>query len=164
MARRIGSLIPGGYVTDMEGTPIMDEGPLPDQYRVLPVGSTRESGSHKGYGLACVVEILCGILSGGGYAFMPERLANTYGHYHHMVAAYSIDAFTDVDYFKELMDDWMQGLRDTPTAPGHERVLVPGDPEHETSIERSENGIPLHPEVIEWFKDISKEMEVPYLL
>ena len=58
----------------------------------------------------------------------------------------------------------MTGLRDTPTAPGHERVLVPGDPEHETSIERSENGIPLHPEVIDWFKDISKEMEVPYLL
>ena len=164
LARRIGSLIPGGYVSDMEGTPIMDEGPLPDQYRVLPVGSTRESGSHKGYGLACVVEILCGILSGGGYAFMPERLANTYGHYHHMVAAYSIDAFTDVDYFKELMDDWMQGLRDTPTAPGHERVIVPGDPEHETTIDRSENGIPLHPEVIDWFKDISKEMEVPYLL
>ena len=164
LARRIGSLIPGGYVADMEGTPIMDEGPLPDQYRVLPVGSTREQGSHKGYGLACVVEILCGILSGGGYAFMPERLANTYGHYHHMVAAYSIDAFTDVDDFKSLMDDWMQGLRDTPAAVGHEKVIVPGDPEEEEYQHRLEVGIPLHPEVIDWFKDITKELEVPYLL
>ena len=164
LARRLGSLIPGGYVTDMEGTPIMDEGPLPEQYRSLPLGSTREMGSHKGYGLACIVEILCGILSGGGYAFMPERLANTYGHYHHMVAAYSIDAFTDVDHFNNLMEDWMQGLRETPTAPGHERVIVPGGPEYEADMERRNLGIPLHPEVIEWFKDISKELELPYLL
>lgn len=164
LARRLGSLIPGGYVADMEGTPIMDEGPLPEQYRTLPLGSTREMGSHKGYGLACIVEILCGILSGGGYAFMPERLSNTYGHYHHMVAAYSIDAFTEVDHFNNLMEDWMQGLRETPTAPGHERVIVPGGPEYEADMERRNLGIPLHPEVIEWFKDISKELEVPYLL
>ena len=95
---------------------------------------------------------------------MPERLANTYGHYHHMVAAYSIDAFTDVDHFKNLMDDWMQGLRDTPTAPGHEKVIVPGGPEDEEYQKRIDGGIPLHPEVIDWFKDITKELEVPYLL
>ena len=164
LARRLGSLIPGGYLTDMEGTPIMEEGPLPDQYRVLPLGSTRELGSHKGYGLACVVEILCGILSGGGYAFMPESLANTRGHYRHMVAAYRIDAFTDVNEFKELMDEWMQGLKETPTAPGHDRVLVPGQPEFEAEMERREQGIPLHPEVIEWFENISRELEIPYLL
>ena len=172
LARRIGSLIPGGYVADMEGTPIMEEGPLPDQYRVLPVGSTRELGSHKGYGLACVVEILCGILSGGGYAFMPEERAATgqirgfagRGGARHMVAAYSIDAFTDVDDFKGIMDEWMQGLKATPPAPGQERVLVPGQPEYETELDRRENGVPLHPEVIDWFKDISQELEIPYLL
>jgi len=164
LTRRIGSLIPGGYVTDMEGTPIMEEGPLPAQYRALPLGSTRELGSHKGYGLACVVEILCGILSGGGYAFLPESLANPRGHYRHMVAAYSIDAFTDVNEFKKLMDEWMQGLKETPTAPGHDRVLVPGQPEYESDLERREKGIPLHTEVIEWFQDISKELEIPYLL
>jgi len=172
LARRIGSLIPGGYIADMDGTPIMEEGPLPDQYRVLPVGSTRELGSHKGYGLACVVEILCGILSGGGYAFMPEERSSTgqirgfagRGGARHMVAAYSIDAFTDVQEFKELMDEWMQGLKDTPPAPGHDRVLVPGQPEFEAELERKELGIPLHTEVIEWFKDISRELEIPYLL
>ena len=81
-----------------------------------------------------------------------------------MVAAYSIDAFTDVQEFKELMDEWMQGLKDTPPAPGHDRVLVPGQPEFEAELERKELGIPLHTEVIEWFKDISRELEIPYLL
>jgi len=164
LARRIGSLIPGGFIADMEGTPIMEEGPLPERYRNLPMGSTRVLGSHKGYGLASVVEILCGILSGGGYAFSPESLAHPKGHYRHMVAAYRIDAFTDANEFKGLMDEWMQGLKDTPTAPGHDRVLVPGQPEHESELDRGEKGIPLHPEVIQWFQDISKELEVPYLL
>jgi LDH2 family malate/lactate/ureidoglycolate dehydrogenase len=169
LARRLGSLIPAGYIADMQGTPIMEEGPLPDQYRVLPVGSTREQGSHKGYGLACVVEILCGILSGGGYAFMPQDRASTgqiqgfagRGGARHMVAAYSVDAFTDVGEFKALMDEWMQGLKATLPAPGHERVLVPGQPEYEAELDRREHGVPLHPEVIDWFHDITKEMELP---
>ena len=162
LARRIGSLIPGGYVADMEGVPIMEEDALPDQYRTLPFGSTRELGSHKGYGLACVVEILCGILSGGGFAFMPERMATPYGRYRHMVAAYDIDAFTEVSTFNGLMEEWMEGLKNTPVAPGHERVLVPGQPEDEAYKERIQSGIPLHPEVIDWFRDICTELEVPF--
>ena len=91
--------------------------------------------------------------------FPPAR-----GEAKHMVAAYDIDVFTDVSEFKELMDEWMQGLKETPPAPGHDRVLVPGQPEHEAELDRTQNGIPLHSEVIEWFKDISREMEIPYLL
>ncbi len=172
IARRLGATIPGGYVADMDGTPIMEPGPLPDQYLVLPFGSTREMGSHKGYGLACVVEILCGILSGGGYAFMPEGGGSAgairgfagRGGARHMVAAYSIEAFTDVAEFKATMDEWLQGLKATPPAPGHERVLVPGQPEHEAEQERRARGIPLHKEVIGWFQDISRELAIPYLL
>ena len=33
-----------------------------------PLGNTREQGAHKGYGLAMMVDILCGVLSGGGYS------------------------------------------------------------------------------------------------
>ena len=82
----------------------------------------------------------------------------------HMVAAYSIDAFTDVAEFKATMDEWMQGLKATPPAPGHERVLVPGQPEYEAEQERRARGIPLHKEVIGWFQDISRELQIPYLL
>ena len=82
----------------------------------------------------------------------------------HMVAATAFMPITDVGEFKGLMDEWMQGLKETPTAPGHDRVLVPGQPEYEAELDRRENGIPLHPEVIEWFQDISRELEIPYLL
>ena len=159
LAQRLGAVIPGGWIADEEGTPLMEPGPVPEHYQLLPLGTTRDLGSHKGYGLAGVVEILSAILSGEGDAMMQER-----GNAAHMVAAYNIEAFTPVDEFKQAMDDWMQSLKSTPPAPGHDRVLVPGQPEHEMEQERRTKGVPLHQEVIAWFKDISRELEIPYVL
>ena len=49
-------------------------------------------------------------------------------------------------------------------APGNERVVYAGLPEHEDNIERLENGIPYHPEVIDWFRDITSELELEWRL
>ena len=123
---------------------------------ILPLGSTREMGSHKGYGLACVVDILSGILSGGGYGMSPGRPYN-----YHMVSAYRIDAFTDVESFKSMMDDFLIGLKNTPPAAEYDRVLVPGQLEWETEKDRLTHGIPLHREVVEWFYRMCGEMKIP---
>jgi LDH2 family malate/lactate/ureidoglycolate dehydrogenase len=45
---------------------------------------------------------------------------------------------------------------------GHERVYYAGLPEHEVRIERQKNGVPLHPEVIDWFRDICGEFEIKF--
>lgn len=159
LARRLGTDLASGWLGDEQGNPIMEPIPAPTTYRLLPLGSTRESGSHKGYGLACIVDILSGILSGTGYGMVPGR-----PNFSHFVAAYSIDAFTDVDRFKGLMDDYLRSLKSTPPAPGHERVLAPGQLEWEAEQDRRANGIPLHREVVEWFQDICNEMDIPYVL
>ena len=54
LARRIGANIEPGWVTDLDGEPILEEVPPPDtgDYYLLHIGGTRENGSHKGYGLA----------------------------------------------------------------------------------------------------------------
>ena len=75
----------------------------------------------------------------------------------HFVAAYSIEAFTSVKRFKSSMDDFMRYLRETPPAPGHDRVYYAGLPEHEESIDRHKRGIPLHKEVIDWFDQTTAE-------
>ena len=85
------------------------------------------------------------------------------GNYSHMVAAYRIDAFAPVDQFKEMMDEFLRTLRETPAAPGHDRVLYAGLPEFEVEQERKANGIPLHREVVDWFRDICGEMDIPFL-
>ena len=108
---------------------------------------------------ACVVDILCGGLSGSGYGAV--RSSDTVAH---TVAAYNIEAFLDVEDFKSMMDEWLQTLKDTPPSPGNERVLVAGQMEWEAEQDRSSKGIPLHVEVVQWFRDTCSQMEIPFIL
>ena len=80
------------------------------------------------------------------------------------MAAYNIDAFTDVNEFKEMMDEFLRTLKQTPPAPGHERVLVAGQLEWEAEQERRAKGIPLHKEVVQWFRDTCAELGLPFNL
>jgi L-2-hydroxycarboxylate dehydrogenase (NAD+) len=155
LAIRVGSPLLPGWVTDKEGTPIMEEKPVfnRDEFYQAPLGGTREQGSHKGYGFALMAEVLATMLAGA----MPTMLSPQSGSKNHF-AAYSIEAFTDVDQFKDSMDSMLETLRTATPAPGQERVLYPGLSEHEEVEERRANGIPLHKEVIQWFAGATAEM------
>lgn len=152
-ALRLGQDLMPGWVADDDGTPLMHPVAPPElgddgipQANILPLGSTHELGSHKGYGLMAMVDILSGILSGGGYGVKPGR--PTFNHY---VTAYDIEAFTEVAEYKRMMDEWLVMLKNTKPAPGHDRVLYAGLKEAETLADRKSNGIPLHAEVLSWF-------------
>lgn len=160
LAARMGTDLMPGWVTDKAGNPIMEDNPpLPrGQYFLLPLGATRELGSHKGYGLGLMVESLCSILSGS----IPHFLDADSG-YKHYFAAYNIANFTDVDEFKDNMDQMLTALRDTEPAPGQERVMYPGLLEYEEEQDRRAHGIPLHKEVIEWFGHVTAELGIARL-
>ena len=154
LARRVGADIEPGWIAEPDGTPIMDPRPVPQgemyglgAYNLLPLGGTREQGSHKGFGLAMMVEMLTTMLSGG----YPSMLQDQHPLGRHHFAAYNIAAFCDVHEFKATMDAMLLELTATPPAPGHERVIYAGLPEHKTELIRRVNGIPLHREVIDWF-------------
>jgi LDH2 family malate/lactate/ureidoglycolate dehydrogenase len=155
LAERLGASIPAGWVADDSGTPVMEVSKGLGGAPMLPLGSVRELGSHKGYGLACMVDIMCGILSGKAFGMVPGR-----PNFSHFVGAYNIEAFTDLLEFKETMDLFLRTLKQTPPAPGHERVLVPGQPEWETENERRAHGIPLHKNVFRWLQDTCNELGV----
>ncbi|MBI3326984.1 MAG: Ldh family oxidoreductase, partial [Nitrospinae bacterium] len=160
LAARVGSTLLPGWVTDKEGNPIMEETPAVErgQYFHLPLGGTREQGSHKGYGFAMMAEILGSLLSGA----LPCMLDPTSG-FKHYFAAYNIAAFTDVEGFKDIMDRMLQTLRNTRPARGHDRVLYPGFSEYEEEQDRRAKGIPLHKEVIRWFEGVTNELSIPPL-
>ena len=158
IAARLGAEIPGGWMAKEDGSPIMESGLAPEKFTLLPLGADREGGSHKGYGFSCMVDILAGVLTGFGYGAVPGR-----PNFGHMVAAYSIDAFTDVEPFKAEMDEWLKMMKSTKPAPGHDRVLVAGQPEAEVEVVRRDEGIPLHPDVADWIRDTCGEMSVPCL-
>jgi len=154
LAQRLGRDAMPGWIASADGAPIMEEQPIPDEYMMLPLGGTREIGSHKGFGLSVMIEVLTSVLSGG--AAGPDRRA---GQAHHLLAL-RLDAFTDPEQFKDDMDIYLRRLREAKTAPGAERVYYAGLPEHEEEAIRRERGIPYHPEVIEWFKEVIAELEI----
>ena len=166
LAARAGNKLPPGTIADQEGNPIMEETPVPERGEgqrilTLPLGSNRELGSHKGYGLNLLSEVLTTFLAGALPSMLnPSPSGSGYRHY---FSAYNIAAFTDVEVFKDNMDQMLQTLKDTPPAPGHQRVLYPGLPEYEEEQERRANGIPLHREVVQWFDDIASELSIPPL-
>jgi LDH2 family malate/lactate/ureidoglycolate dehydrogenase len=153
LARRIGANIEPGWVADLDGEPILEEVAPPDtgDYYLLHIGGTRENGSHKGYGLALMNEIICNELSGYG----PGPVVGGSGG--HFFQAYDIEAFTDTEKFKDDMDALLQYIVDVPPAKGFERVLYAGLKEDEDEKERMKTGIPYHKEVIEWFESYCVE-------
>ena len=127
-----------------------------NEFLQLPLGGTREQGSHKGYGFALMAEVLATLLSGA----LPSMLDPGGGSKNHF-AAYNIEAFTDLERYFDTIDEMLETLRTAQPAEGHERVLYPGLSEHEETLERRAHGIPLHREVIDWFNGITDELGLP---
>lgn len=153
--------LPPGAIAAEDGTPIMHSSPASstaDAARLLPLGGSLESGSHKGYGLATVVEILAGVLAGCTVMSQVGR-----GHASHLFAALDVAAFADVDDFAAAMDELLASLTGTPPAAGHERVLYAGLAEWELQQRRLRDGVPLHPEVGAWFDEACDRWDVPRL-
>jgi LDH2 family malate/lactate/ureidoglycolate dehydrogenase len=159
LLRRTGAQLLPGLLADEKGTPIMEEQDVPAETRLLPWGSTRELGSHKGYGMAVIGQVFSGILSAGLFG-----VSNPPGNGSQFVAAFSIDAFRDVSEFKQSMDEFLTYLVETPPAPGHDRVYYAGLPEHEETLVRERDGIPLHREVVEWFDSETDELKLERLV
>jgi LDH2 family malate/lactate/ureidoglycolate dehydrogenase len=147
---------PPGWIQDKDGQTTTDAHALKKQGALLPLGSDREHGSHKGYALGSIVDIFSAVLSGASYgpwappfpAYvpMPENMPGQgLGHF---FGAMRIDAFRPAEAFKAHMDNWIERFRKAQPAAGHERVLIPGDPERETQAMRMSMGIPLVAAVI----------------
>jgi LDH2 family malate/lactate/ureidoglycolate dehydrogenase len=159
LARRLGSLMAPGWIAAPDGTPIMEPSPVPEgEVLQLPIGGNREQGSHKGYGLSLMVEVLAGMLAASTTLMIDASGGST-----HAFMAWDIAAFTEVETFKDNIDTLFATLRATPPAPGHERVIYPGVPEFESEQERRAHGIPLHREVIGWFDATTAELGLPPL-
>ena len=164
LVARNGTKLSPGSIGDNEGIPIMDSVGVEASEDfihippLLPLGGNRDQGSHKGYGLSLFVEILCTLLSGN-----VPNMVDPKGKLCHFFAAFNIEAFTDYSQFITNMDQMLETLLQTPSIDESERVIYPGIIEHENQLDRIQNGIPLHKEVVEWFDNISNKMSIDKL-
>ena len=165
IARRAGKPIPEGWAIDRGGASTTDPNAMIDGGAMLPLGSDRDRGGHKGYALAVMVDVLCAMLSGANWGpFVPpfalrqDMPARSVGKgTGHFFGALRIDAFIEKDEFKRQIDDYIRTLRKTRPAPGTRGPLIPGDPEREAETIRRREGIPLVGAVVEELRDISRQ-------
>ncbi|HTQ66376.1 MAG TPA: Ldh family oxidoreductase [Puia sp.] len=168
--QRKNQLAPEGWVQDKEGNISTNPHELKAGGALLPLGSDREHGSHKGYALGAVVDIFSAVLSGANYGpwvppfpayvAMPENMPGKgIGHF---FGAMRIDAFRPADDFKKNMDKWIRRFRSSKTISGQERVLIPGDPEREIQANRLRGGIPLLHAVADDLKYLAEKFDLSF--
>ena len=157
LAIRLGNPVPTGWALNEKAEPTTDPKVAQQARRLLPLGGSRESGSHKGYGLGILVEILCGVLTGTVTALNANQEPR--GHF---FGAINPAAFRPAADFKDDMDRLIRALKSTPPVEGESRVYVAGEIEFETAEERAERGIPLHGSVLKGLRAVSEQVGVPY--
>ncbi|MGR3812319.1 Ldh family oxidoreductase [Jiulongibacter sp. NS-SX5] len=162
---------PLGWVQDENGQPTTNNNAVKEGGGLLPLGGTRESGSHKGYGLGSIVDIFSGVLSGanfgpwvppfataGFHGVAAEQVGKGTGHF---LGAMRIDGFRPASEFKEYMDKWINRFRSAPAVDG-EVVQIPGDQERNFKAERLKSGLPLNDKVVESLEELSKRFGIEF--
>jgi len=167
-----GRTLPEGWAVDGDGNPVTD----PDEASRLiregreggltPVGGKAETASHKGYGLAMMVHILGGTLSGASFSPLRVRTQrpedpDNLGHF---FMAIDPDTFREEGEFEADLDDALDVLRDAPAADPALPVLVPGDPEAASKEARLRDGIPVPRTLAEQIRAVCEGCGADYLL
>lgn len=166
IASRWGRPIPAGWALDERGGPTTDPDVAIKHRLLTPLGGTRELGSHKGYGLGVMVDILSGVLAGAVYGDlffrtdMAERKRQNTGH---CFIAIDPARFRRLEEFKRDMDDYFDSLKSTPAADGCSRVYVAGEPEAECERRRRREGIPISPGCLALCADVAGALGIARL-
>ncbi len=170
LLQRTGKPAPAGWIQDQEGNSSNDPHAISRGGGLLPLGSDREHGSHKGYCLGAMVDIFSAVLSGANYGpWVPpyvtflenknELVGDGIGHF---FGALRVDAFRPADEFKSHLDKWIRRFRNAKPIKGHDGVLIPGDPEREAEKHRRMNGIPLFETVVTDLKSIAEKFDLQF--
>ncbi len=159
---------PLGWIQDADGHSTTDAHALKNKGALLPLGSDKEHGSHKGYALGSIVDIFSAVLSGANYgpwvppfpAYVPMPENQPGKGLGHFLGAMRIDAFRKAEDFKKDMDHWIQRFRNAKPIEGYEKVLIPGDPEREFEVIRMKEGIPLLQTVVEDLTEVGQKFNL----
>jgi len=156
VAHNKGQKVPPGRLIDSEGHPTDD----PRYAVVPPYGAMLPFGEHKGYGMAIACELLGGALSGGGTWHYEEsskqRVLN--GMLVVLIDPARLGTAPAFERETRLFLDW---LRKSRPAPGFDRVRIAGEPERETRLKRSRDGIAVDATTWEEIQRAADKVKLP---
>jgi len=162
MACQLKEDIPDGWALGLDRTTTCDAIEAYEACLLLPLGGTEITSSYKGYGLALMVEVLCGILAGSDFGpnIRPWKVDEGVANLGHCFICIDPEVFMPGS--KERLSTLLAQLRLMPSLEGPEKpILIPGDPEreHMAKVDR-DGGISYHPTQIKISEEFAKQMGV----
>lgn len=151
--------LPEGLALDRRGEPERNPRRAFRARRLTPLGSTPDTSSHKGYGLAAMVEILSALLP--GVQGKPWFDGAGIGHFFLVI---DIERFRPRDEFTADLDVVIDALHHARPLDDSRPVLVPGDPERAAAACREIDGIPIARAVLEDLRGIAHRCGVDFVL
>lgn len=167
--RRLGKPLPEGWALTEDGAVRTDAQAAFDARprRMTPLGGDRERGSHKGYGLAIMVDVLSSVLSGMWFGAHDLKTGETGKH--HMIGSFFLAL--DPEFFRDEPGDFaadMDALIDTlkavPAIDPDRPVMVAGEPERLARAERERDGVPVSETLLEELRRTAEASGAAYLL
>ena len=143
--KALGQAIPTSWLTDAEGLPTSEVGDWPNSGSMLPMAG------HKGYGIALLIEVLAGALTGAGMLGEVKSWilqSKEISHLGQAFIAINVDAIIPIEHFKQRVDQIIREIRQSPKAKGSERIYVPGEIEWGKRENALKNGIPLPEQIL----------------
>jgi hydroxycarboxylate dehydrogenase B len=147
--------LPEGWIVDADGNPTRDakEFYADPQGAILPLGGPV---GHKGFGLALMIDVLAGALSGAGCC----RSENVPARDGVLLIAIDVEQFSNRVAFYQHVSELVAYIKSCPTAPGFEEVFVPGEMEYRTAQARRKNGIYVDEVVWRQIEKIAARLDV----
>ena len=156
VAAKNGEKIPVGWATDRDGRPTTDPQAGFDGF-LLPLGG------HKGFGLSLLVDLLCGVITGGSFQHQLKsmyRYPNDPSRTAHMMIAMNPLAFLDKQQLTARMNEFVRTIKESPMWDPDGEMLLPGELEHRSELERRKTGIPIPATLCRDLEELGAEMKL----
>ena len=140
-----GASIPDTWATDADGNPTTDP-------KAALGGFLMPFGGYKGYGLALIVDLLAGVLSGAAYLTHVNSWVDrpdASGNLGHFFIVIDTRALGPPEWLAQRVRDFARIVHDTPPADPAEPVLLPGEIELDNLERHRREGIEIDSALLE---------------
>jgi len=160
MAGKKGEKIPEGWAIDKDGIVTTDP-------KEALAGSVLPFGGPKGYAVALLIDVLCGVMSGAMFGPHLNNMWNDFTNPQnvgHIFSVLDISKYTDVGEFKKRTDQMIREIKESPKAKNVNEIFLPGEIELRKAAQRRKEGIPMPEVVFEDLRKLGEKWNVPFTL
>jgi len=130
---------------------------------ILPLGGYLEDfGGHKGSGLALIVDVICGVLSGAAWGYHVGYTTVRDANVGHALIALDISKFMRLEEFYERLEQMISEIKSLKKSPWADNIWIPGEKAWLTMQTRLKIGIPIHLNILENLREIARRVGVKF--